>query len=371
MKSNRKKWLKLVYVLLASLILTGCGAYDAGPVNTQSVTNQPLGTEDKEDLQNSEATDDTETSSADTDNTDSEVETGDDLSEPTAVPLPTKEPIPTETGKSILSPEEIARAVSFNVSSVPTYGGNAYAVVNGNVPFFSKEQLADESFEYYSPLDSLGRCGTCVASVGRDIMPKEDRGEIGSVKPSGWNQEKYPGLVDGNYLYNRCHLIGFQLTGENANTKNLITGTRYFNVDGMLPFENMVADYVKETRNHVMYRVTPIFEGNNLLASGALMEAYSVEDDGEGICFCVFCYNVQPGVTISYSDGASSLTEEEKEEPAEAVGTMYVLNTNTKKFHYPTCSSAKDIKDTNRDEFTGDRQKLIDDGYAACKRCNP
>lgn len=212
---------------------------------------------------------------------------------------------PTET------PSAETTDTVFDFSSIPAYSGDAYVAVNNNVPFFTSADMAGAktSYESYSDLDAKGRCGVCVASVGQDIMPTEERGEIGSVKPSGWNQAKYAGVVDGNYLYNRCHLIGYQLTGENANTKNLITGTRYMNVDGMLPFENMVADYVKETGNHVLYRVTPIFENENLLASGVLMEAKSVEDDGEDVLFCVYCYNVQPGITIDYSNGASSLTD--------------------------------------------------------------
>ena len=162
--------------------------------------------------------------------------------------------------------------------------------------------MTSESFEYYSDLDELGRCGTAYSSVGTDLMPTEKRGSISKVKPSGWQVSKYD-FVDGKYLYNRCHLIGYQLTAENANEKNLITGTRYLNVDGMLPFENLVADYVKETENHVLYRVTPVFEGNNLVASGVLMEAESVEDAGDGVEYCVYVYNVQPGVEIDYATG--------------------------------------------------------------------
>ena len=184
-----------------------------------------------------------------------------------------------------------------------------YIVVNDNVPYFSEKELelATDSYETYSELDELGRCGVCMASVGLDIMPTEERGSIGHIKPTGWQTVKYNGIVDGNYLYNRCHLIGFQLTGENANKKNLITGTRYMNVDGMLPFENEIAEYVEETGNHVLYRVTPIFEGDNLLADGVLMEACSVEDGGAGVMFNVFCYNIQPGINIDYTDGNSSL----------------------------------------------------------------
>ncbi len=192
---------------------------------------------------------------------------------------------------------------------VPAYAGDAYIAVNGNEPYFSEEELSSVSYEEYSELDGLGRCGVCVASVGQDIMPAKERESIGDVKPTGWHTVKYEGVVDGNYLYNRCHLLGFQLTGENANVRNLITGTRYMNVEGMLPFENMVADYVKETGNHVMYRVTPLFDGDNLVADGVLMEAKSVEDDGEGVLFNVFCYNVQPGIVIDYTTGESSVDE--------------------------------------------------------------
>lgn len=190
----------------------------------------------------------------------------------------------------------------FDFSALPPYSGEPYISVCGGDPDFSEDEITLVSFEYYSELDALGRCGVCIASVGQDIMPTEKRGSIGQVKPTGWHTVKYD-FVDGKYLYNRCHLIGFQLTGENANKRNLITGTRYLNVEGMLPFENMVADYVKETGNHVMYRVTPIFVGDELLARGVHIEAESVEDGGDGIMFNVFCYNVQPGVVLDYATG--------------------------------------------------------------------
>ncbi len=195
------------------------------------------------------------------------------------------------------------------LSEIPEYSDAPYVIVNKNTPFFEASDIekAGSSYESYSELDALGRCGVCIASVGKDIMPTEDRGEIGSVKPSGWVQKKYAGLVEGNYLYNRCHLIGYQLTGENANSRNLITGTRYLNVDGMLPFENLVADHVKETGDHVLYRVTPIYSGSDLVAKGVLMEALSIEDGGEEVQFCVFCYNVQPGIVIDYTTGDSRL----------------------------------------------------------------
>ena len=198
-------------------------------------------------------------------------------------------PQPTQT--SVISLEEI-----------PAYSGSAYVAVNGNQPFFTEEEYTAASYETYSPLDDLGRCGPAMANVGRDLMPTEERGAIGSVKPTGWQTAKYD-FVDGKYLYNRCHLIGYQLTAENANKRNLITGTRYLNVTGMLPFENMVADYIKETNNHVLYRVTPVFDGDDLVAKGVLMEAWSVEDGGEGVCVNVYCYNVQPGVAIDYATG--------------------------------------------------------------------
>ncbi len=190
----------------------------------------------------------------------------------------------------------------FDFSALPPYSGEPYISVCGGDPDFSEDEITSVSYEYYSELDALGRCGVCIASVGQDIMPTEKRGSIGQIKPTGWHTVKYD-FVDGKYLYNRCHLIGFQLTGENANKRNLITGTRYLNVEGMLPFENMVADYVKETGNHVMYRVTPIFVGDELLARGVHIEAESVEDGGDGIMFNVFCYNVQPGVVLDYATG--------------------------------------------------------------------
>ena len=193
---------------------------------------------------------------------------------------------------------------SASVEEIPPFSGDAYVAVNGNIPFFVEEEYTTESYEYYSELDELGRCGMTMACIGIDIMPTEERGSIGSVKPSGWQSVKYD-IVDGKYLYNRCHLIGFQLAGENANKRNLITGTRFLNIEGMLPFEDMVTDYVKETENHVLYRVTPIFDGDNLVAHGVLMEGYSVEDEGEGICFCVFAYNAQPGIIIDYQTGDS------------------------------------------------------------------
>ncbi len=225
------------------------------------------------------------------------------------------------------------------IESIPEYAGEPYIVLNNNEPDFDEEYFTTESFETYSDLDSLGRCGVAFANVGKDIMPTEERGSISQVKPTAWHSVKYD-CVDGKHLYNRCHLIGFQLTGENANEKNLITGTRYLNVVGMLPFENMVADYVKETNNHVLYRVTPVFEGDNLLAKGVQIEAESVEDNGEDILFNVFCYNNQPGIVLDYKTGESKQATAEDDDFSVNDDTVkYILNTNSKKFHELDCSS--------------------------------
>ena len=284
-------------------------------------------------------------------------------------------------------------------------------MLNDNKPFFTDADYTTDAFESYSDLDSLGRCGVAYANVCEEIMPTEERGAIGMIKPSGWHTIKYD-CVDGKYLYNRCHLIGYQLSGENANEKNLITGTRYLNVTGMLPYEDQVADYVHDTDNHVLYRVTPIFTGDNLVADGVEIEAASVEDKGETLQFHVFCYNVQPGVVIDYAtgdsylsdgssadesttavsekktaisgtDGAADKDTADKTKVAAAKTTAssiaaetsekitYILNKNTHKFHYPSCSSADDIKPKNRKEFTGTREEVVAQGYDPCNRCNP
>ncbi len=265
-----------------------------------------------------------------------------------------------------ISSSSLAPDGVMTVDTVPEFSDEAYVALYDNVPNFTAEDLVTESYEVYSPLDVLGRCGEVMACIGVDIMPTEDRGSIGQVKPSGWQTVKYD-HVDGKYLYNRCHLIGFQLTGENANEQNLITGTRYLNVEGMLPFENMIADYVKETENHVMYRVTPIFDGNNLVARGVVMEAMSVEDNGEGIQFHVYAYNNQPGVTIDYATGNSWLSGE-----SDAVEEVsYVLNINSKKMHFPTCDQIDSIKESNKKTTSLSRSELIKQGYSPCKNCNP
>lgn len=208
------------------------------------------------------------------------------------------------TNDSLPDTQTTEIVTAFANETIPEYSGNPYVELNGNVPYFTDEELTTTAFELYSELDSLGRCGAGYANICKEIMPTEERGSIGMVKPTGWHTVKYDCIAD-RYLYNRCHLIGYQLAGENANEKNLITGTRYLNVDGMLPFENEVADYVDETDNHVLYRVTPVFSGDNLLASGVIIEAKSVEDNGAGVQFNVYCYNVQPGINIDYATGES------------------------------------------------------------------
>lgn len=282
--------------------------------------------------------------------------------------------------------------VTLSASGIPAYSGSPYTSVNNNIPAFAETDLSDVSYEYYSELDHLGRCGVAHACIGTDLMPTEERGSIGQVKPSGWQTVKYD-IVDGKYLYNRCHLIGYQLSGENANTKNLITGTRYLNVDGMLPFENMVADYVKETGNHVLYRVSPIYEGDNLLASGVQMEAMSVEDKGAGVLFNVYCYNVQPGIAINYATGGSSLenasvqaaapesevpaqntaptdaapVQVQQQEPTQNadIGTTVHITDTGEKYHNAGCQYLK------KSDHTVSLSDAKARGLTPCSRCNP
>ena len=254
-----------------------------------------------------------------------------------------------------------------------------YVEINNNKPFF--KEPTSEVFENYSELDSLGRCGIAYANICKELQPTEKRGSIGMVKPSGWKTSNYndhPGLIDGNYLYNRCHLIGFQLAGENANEKNLITGTRYSNVTGMLPFENMVDDYIeKNPNNHVMYRVTPMYNGNDLVAQGVLMEAYSVEDNGK-LQFCVWCYNVQPDISIDYATGDNYYNASGKNETTttkysttESNNVEYVLNTKSKKIHKSNCKSVKDIKEQNKEITHKSIEELKTEGYSICGICKP
>lgn len=300
-----------------------------------------------------------------------------------------------------------------SLDEIPDYTRHAYVEINGGDPFFEESEITDDAFERYSPLDALGRCGVAFACLGVELMPTEDRGEIASITPTGWeyggisNNNQY-GFIENEYVYNRCHLIGFQLAGENDNEKNLITGTRYMNIEGMLPFENEVADYLEDTGNHVMYRVTPIYNGLDYVARGVLMEGYSVEDNGRGICFCIYAYNVQPGVYIDYFTGVNVASGEplpeidtENDNRNEIAGGNtetskpddngsdssdnkgddvnnstaetcdYVINKKSGKFHIPGKSCAESIKEENRQYFTGTREELIDMHFSPCGTCKP
>lgn len=263
------------------------------------------------------------------------------------------------------------------ILGIPQYSGSPWVAVNNNQPTFTADEITTVGYEFFSELDSLGRCGYVMACVGREMMPTESRGDIGHIKPTGWVQKQYDGnLVSGGSLYNRCHLIGFQLTGENDNRQNLITGTRYMNWDGMVSFENMIADYVKETGNHVMYRVTPMFYENELVARGVQMEAYSVEDNGEGVCFNVYAYNLQPGIVIDYATGNNWLAsdsgntgEGSTDAPDDTVEAAYVLNTSSKKVHIPTCASVAQMSDKNKQMYNGTLEDILAKGYEKCGAC--
>jgi len=251
------------------------------------------------------------------------------------------------------------------MSVLPEYSGQAYTQVNNNKPFFKEFEIIKGSFEYYSSLDELGRCDVCFASIATDIMPTEERESIGSITPTGWINASYDN-VDGGYLYNRCHLIGYQLTGENANKRNLITGTRYLNVDGMLPFENDIAEYIEKTGNRVVYRSTPVFTENNLVADGVLLEAYSVEDNGQGISFCVYCYNVQPGINIDYSTGASSvdggtITPTAENNDKRIISGVY-RTPSGKKYHFDAECGGKNSFEVSIDEAKNA-------GLTPCSKC--
>lgn len=376
MKKNKKKrgrcsavFTPLVSICLFALAISGCSSSGKTPmpisVSTSSVESERA-----------------VSSSSEGENTITQAPSQIASTENSVTDTPTATPAPTQAQTQ----------TAFDLSSIPAYSGSPYVEVNNNVPYFADADLTTTSYETYGELDSLGRCTAAVACIGQDLMPTEKRGDIGSVKPTGWHSVKYAG-VDGGWCYNRSHLIGRQLTAEDANEKNLITGTRYMNVEGMEPFENMTADYIKETGNHVLYRVTPIFEGSNLLASGVLMEAKSVEDNGAGILFCVYCYNVQPGITIDYATGDSSgpeytggsdssdtqNTNTTQAQPTQAVQqpqntnnttSAYIGNSNSMKFHKPDCSSVSKMSDSNKVEFST-RDEAIGAGYEPCQICNP
>ena len=270
------------------------------------------------------------------------------------------------------NPSENFTSLEEILDKIPDFSDSPYVIINNNIPYFTQSDFAEDSFEYYSELDSLGRCGQAFANIGYDLMPAEERGSIGQIKPSGWHTVKYD-FIDGKYLYNRCHLIGYQLTAENDNEKNLITGTRYLNVEGMLPFENMVANYIRNNPDkHVLYRVTPIYKGNNLVASGLLMEALSTEDSGGSLCFNIYVYNNQPNIEIDYATGDSRVINAEViPEKIIDENVTYIMNKKTMKFHNPYCPSVDDMNEKNKLYFTGTRNEAVELGYVPCGYCKP
>ena len=271
---------------------------------------------------------------------------------------------------------EASRQTGGALSEPPAWAGEAVTEINGNEPFFTQEEMEGTEGVSYSALDRLGRCGVCLGRLGPETLPRDKRGPIGDVKPTGWHTVRYDELIEDRYLYTRCHLIGYQLAGANADERNLITGTRYLNISGMLPYENRVYAYISETGNHVLYRVSPVFVGEDLLASGVLMEARSLEDGGRGLSFCIYAHNVQPGIVIDYRSGESRRAGDE---PASGTGAQppasgqprYVLNTNTLRFHRPDCPAVGEIKPQNRQDFYGSRDEAVARGYTPCGRCKP
>ena len=311
-------------------------------------------------------------------------------------PLSAEQQSAEDSDGAVSSDEKTAASIS--LTEIPDWSGQASIEINNNEPEFKDTEIKDEDYESLSEMDGQGRCGQAIACISEESMPEGERGSIGMIKPSGWRIKKYD-FIDGKYLYNRCHLIGWQLTGDN-DEENLITGTRYMNTEGMLPYENKVATYLRSTDNHVMYKVAPVYEGDEPIARGVHMQAMSVEDEGKGLSFNVYCYNVQPAVNINYETGQSEQGDMDELELAgiadfserEQLGmdssegslpnrnsssksntdeTHYILNTNTKKFHYQGCHGASQIKNKNKQEFTGTREELIDKGYSPCGMCHP
>lgn len=365
MKLSYRDRITLIALLLAlSTLFASCNFLPANnavtnPVETTTAETTPIDDSNEESTPNTTTPEESTPKETTPEITSPEVTTPEETTPEVTTPEITT---PEETTPEITTPGE-------HYPGVPAFSGEKYVEVNGNVPYFTEKDYTTTSYEYYSPLDSLGRCGIAMACLGRDLMPTGTRGDL-STNPSGWMQASYD-IVDGRYLYNRSHLIGWQLAGEDDNKLNLITGTRFCNQLGMLPFENMVADYIKETGNHVLYRVTPLFIGNELVARGVLMEAWSVEDNGDGICFNVFIYNAQPGIIIDYATGSSRLEKEDTTTPDEAPQYDYVANKNSKKFHYPECSSVDQMSEKNKEYHTATHDEMIQMGYIPCANCNP
>jgi len=263
---------------------------------------------------------------------------------------------------------DVTEEVSFSMSMVPDYNGVPYAEINGNVPFTTCEDT--EEYIRFSELDELGRCGIAEAVIGEDLLAVNERGSIGQIKPSGWQTIRYDDLIPDKYLYNRCHLIAYELCNINDDARNLVTGTRSMNIYGMLPFENKTVQYMHDTGNHVYYRSVPVFQNEDLVCKGILLEAYSIEDNGEGLSFCVFCYNVQPGIEIDYQTGQSRRIDYqiEKENPLEK---EYVLNKRSMKFHDPDCEGVLTMSENNKEIRIATREELLSEGYTPCGICNP
>ncbi len=356
-----RRFLSLMCVLLAISFCVSCGGEAAQTTNGQ--------TDIVTDIKGSSAV--TSENAAETDsqtkgNTDAEsgtlpvednvIDSNGESTAPEEDPADSDE-VTTENVVIVPSDNPNFSTKKLTLDDIPAYAGKLYITVSDGKPAFADLEISTQSYETYSPLDSLGRCGVAIACIGKDLMPTGNRGSISSIKPTGWN------TLNGETIYNRSHLIAWSLTGENANKSNLITGTTYFNQTGMTVFENQVLDYIRETGNHVLYRVTPMFKGNELLARGVLMEAYSIEDDGEGICFNVFCYNVQTGVTIDYATGKYTLGKPDEN------NAKWILNEGSKRIHYPTCASVGQISDKNKGEYNGDYEDLVAQGYTTCGSC--
>lgn len=397
-KMNRKKFILIFIIAALTVALSGCSFSDVSsdkrdiPTEYESsdqADNQPV-TDTAEDT-STEAVTETEISTA-------EEKTQTNTEESTVEGTAEKTTVEKNTTSEEKTDDKISKASDtdsegLDYDNIPEYDGKAFIDLNNNIPFFSdSEKKNTEDFEKYSELDSFGRCGVAFANICKEIMPTEERGEIGDIKPTGWHTIKYPEVIADNYLYNRSHLIAFSFAGENDNEKNLITGTRYLNQDTMQIFELKVLDYVRSTENHVLYRVTPVFEGENLLANGVQMEAWSVEDDGKGICFNVFCYNVQPGIEIDYATGDSNVapsTEAETTSESETSETTtekqiddsesvcdfekkqmkFILNKRSMKIHLPACKSVGDMAEHNKLEYEGTLLELKNQGYEPCGRC--
>lgn len=396
---NVKKSIALLLVL-ASLLLVSCNSDDASSSLAESLVESTV----SENVTGSSEAEESETSELVSTEASSEASTSeeiDDVSEePSAEPssdatveesseaaseVSKEETSKDETSKEETSKEETSKepvvqngvgdkvASAADLNKIPEYSGKDYITINGGVPYFTAAQLTTSGYEKYGELDSLGRCTAAIASLGKETMPTEERGSISSVKPTGWIQAQYS-CIKTKDLYNRSHLIAWSLAGENANKQNLVTGTAHLNQEVMTQFEDMVLDYLKETGNHVAYRVTPLFKGNDLVCRGIQMEAYSIEDEGEGICFNVYCYNIQEGVIIDYATGESysesgEESSEESKDDIVNVDADYVLNKSSKKIHLPDCESVNQMSEKNKVFYTGTIEDLLTQGYKGCGNC--